>query len=405
MKILIITQCYWPEQFKINDLAVGLKDLGHEITVFTGIPNYPKGSFYENYSLSGPYSETIDGIRIKRSPLIPRGKKKGIQLVLNYLSFFIFGSLIIPFRCQEQYDHIFIYGLSPVTSAIPGVVLRFFKNIPTTFWITDLWPDSLKATGVVKNKYILWCVEQLVKWIYRNTDQLLVSSKSFIPKIHEIYKPKLPIVFWPQWAEDFYFTENFINEEMVKKEIPNGFIVMFAGNIGTSQGFETIIQAAQNLKEYKEIKWVIIGDGLFREKAQKMIEEIGLNNIFFFLGSKPAKMMPTYYLMGDALLVSLKKTELFSMTIPGKLQTCLASGKPVVGSIDGEAAEIIRDSKAGLTGPAGDATALANNVLSLYKMSPEKRNEMGQKGKDYCLNYFLRSKQLSRLEKMMESYL
>jgi colanic acid biosynthesis glycosyl transferase WcaI len=402
MKILVVSQYFYPEQFKGNDLVDGLVEKGHEVTVFTGLPNYPKGKFYDGYSLFGPYTDTYNGkVKIIRSPLIPRGNKKSIQLIINYFSFFIIGMLTILFRCREKYNHIFIYQLSPVTGALPAVTLRFFKRIPTTMWVTDLWPESLTATNMVKNKQIISLVGLMVKFIYKNVDQIVVSSHSFIEKIHTLYKPKKPIIFWPQWAEDFFFEEN-IDASAQKEQMPDGFKLMFAGNIGTSQSFDTLVGAAEILKGQDDIHWVIVGDGLDRKRIEALVKEKGLESKIHFLGSKPVTDMPKYYSCADALLVSLTKKDLFAMTIPGKLQTCMASGKAIIGSIDGEAAWVINESKSGFVSPADDEKGLADNILKLYNLSLNERNILGQNGKDYCLENFHREHQINKLIKIME---
>ena len=383
MKILIVTQYFWPENFRVNDLAKGLRDAGHDVTVFTGLPNYPQGKIYKGYSFwKGPFSDVYDGIKVLRIPLVPRGTKKGIQLILNYFSFFIFGCLLIPFMCRQKYDHVFVYEVSPVTVALPAIILKWIKKVPVSMWVTDLWPDTLEATGVVKNKKLLFCVGLLVKFIYKNLDHILVSSRAFIPKINAFYKHKNEIIYWPQWAEDLYLGDSLDQNTLksVNDELPQGFRILFAGNLGTSQGLDSLIEVANKMKVHPNVQWIVLGDGLVRKSLEKSVKEYNLSN-FHIMGRRDLEQMPYYYKNSDALLVSLKKSELFSITVPSKLQSCLASGKPILGAIDGETARIIKESGAGFVSGAGDVKGLADNALHLSTLDESELSAHGENAK------------------------
>ena len=250
MKILVVSQYFWPENFKVNDLCVALIERGHEVTVYTGLPNYPEGSFFKGYSYKGPYSENKGKINIIRSPLIPRGKNKSFRLVLNYFSYFSLASLLAPFLVRGKFDKVFVYEPSPITVVIPGIVLKYFKRAPLFFWVTDLWPESLEATETVKNKNILKLVATMVKFLYKHCDKILVTSKGFIPRVKALGGRDSQILYFPQWAESLYSQKPDSNFQ--DPLIPNdGFKIMFAGNIGSSQDFETIVESAKILKENK----------------------------------------------------------------------------------------------------------------------------------------------------------
>ncbi len=401
MKILIVTQYFWPETFRINDIAKGLVEKGHEVTVYTGLPNYPKGKFFDGYGYTGPYRENWNGVSIVRAPLIPRGANKGWQLVLNYLSFFILGSVLAPFLCKGSFDRIFVCQLSPVTGSFPAIILKWFKRAPIYFWVTDLWPETLEATGIVKSKWALNLWGRLVKFMYDQSECVLVSSKGFIEKIKSRGISPLKIVYWPQWGEDQFLKQIQVESSLKKATVPEGFVVMFAGNIGTSQAFETIVEAAKKLKQHQEIKWVILGDGLQKAWVANEIEKHSLQETFFLLGSWPSETMPYYYSKAQVLLATLKKDPLFAITVPAKIQSYLPSGKPLLVSMDGEGAELVRDSQSGLAGPAGDAEKLAANVLQLYETPEVVRREMGQRGRAYFLENFERGPLLTRLEDML----
>ena len=397
MKILVVSQYFWPEPFKINDLCSELALRGHEVTVYTGLPNYPEGVFYKGYSLKGPYTEMFGKVKVIRSPLIPRGKNKSFKLVLNYFSYFFLASLLAPFLVRRKFDKVFVYEPSPITVAIPGIVLKYLKKAPMFFWVTDLWPESLEATGVVKNKKILAGVAKLVSWLYKHTDKILITSKGFAPRVKALGGLDSQIIYFPQWAEALYSNKPDLdfNDPLIPL---SGFKIMFAGNIGSSQDFETIVAAALLLRDHKEITFLIVGDGLMKKWAQDEVEKNKLNDHFIFLGRKPVEMMPNYYSKADAMLMSLTDTDLFSITLPAKLQSYLASGKPILASMNGEGAEIVREWKAGMACPATNPKLLAETILSMSKLSKEELAEMGKNAFKCYQSEFEREKLISFLE-------
>lgn len=404
MKILIVTQYFWPERFKINDIADGFVERGHHVTVLTGLPNYPHGKFFEGYSLLGPYIEKKDNIRIIRVPLIPRGSKRGLMLALNYFSFLVFSMLSCLFFIGSKFDRIFVYQLSPVTSALPAIPLRFITGAKVHLWVTDLWPETLQATNIVKSEISLKLWGILVKFLYDKCDEILVSSKGFINKINDRGIPLNKLKYWPQWAEQL-FSDGVKDKNLLPvKELPsNGFKIMFAGNIGTSQSFDTIVDAAETLKiqGYKDIKWLILGDGLQKNWVEQEITKRNLNDCFYLLGSKPLESMPYYYALSDVLLASLKQDPLFSITVPAKVQSYLPSGKPILVSMDGEAADLILEAEAGVHCKASSVESLVEGVLKLYNMTKEERDLMGKKGREFFFKNFEREKLLDKLiEKM-----
>lgn len=397
MKILVVTQYFWPENFKINDLCNGLVERGHEVTVYTGLPNYPDGEFFKGYSFKGPYNEIHEKIKIIRCPLFPRGKNKGLSLVLNYISFCLFSTLFAPILVRGQFDKIFIYQLSPIFAAMPAIVLKYIKRAPIILWVTDLWPESLEAVGIVKNKKLLSLVGLFVKFIYHFSDKIYISSKGFATSITGMGIDEKKITFWPQWAESFFSNQSSV-ENLDDKSIPSGFKIMFAGNIGSSQDFETIVEAAKILKENLNIHFVILGDGNMKKWAENQVALNQLEHTFHFLGRKPIEAMPYYYSQADVLLVSLKNTLLFSITIPSKVQTYLASGKPILASLNGEGANIISEWKAGYICPASDPHKLAKEIESMSKLSKLELEQMGKNSLNCYKSEFEREKLISQLE-------
>lgn len=398
MNILIVSQYFWPENFRINDLALGLVEKGHNLTVLTGIPNYPEGRFFPGYGLFINLRQNYHGAKVIRVPLTPRGNSKGWQLMLNYFSFAFFASFLGPLYCRGRYDVIFVFQTSPITVGIPAIVLKKLKRIPIFFWVLDLWPESLKSAGAIKSPLALNIVGNLVKLIYRQCDRILVSSRGFIRSVQNWGGGAERIRYFPNWAEELYTLES-QNEKSDKcVEIPQGFCIMFAGNIGVAQDFGTILDAAEKLKAYGDINWVVLGNGRKFNWVKDQVRLRGLSAHVHLLGRYPPDVMTDFFAFADAMLVILKKDPILSITVPGKIQSYMAYGKPIIAALDGDGARIIEEAGAGLTCPAEDADALADVVLSMYKMSDMIRQEMGRRGKQYCESNFDRYKLFNVLE-------
>jgi glycosyltransferase involved in cell wall biosynthesis len=401
MKVLIVTQYFWPESFRINDLALGLRGRGHEVTVFTGMPNYPSGRFFPGYGFFGPRREDFDGFPVHRVPLFPRGGGQRWRLALNYFSFAILASLLAPIRCRGAFDLIFVYEPSPVTVGIPAIMLKKFKRAPIMFWVQDLWPESLSATGAVRSELLLHWVAKLVRFIYRRCDRILVQSEGFLPSVTALGADPQRVAYFPNWAETLYRPVATPKDAPERKEMPAGFCVMFAGNIGAAQSFETILEAAALLRHHQDIRWVVVGDGHRKAWVEAQIVERGLKEKVHLLGPRHADVMPRYFALADALLVTLKRDPIFALTIPSKVQSYLACAKPILAALDGEGSRIVRESGAGIVCPAEDAKGLAESALRLSRMSSQERAAMGQRGRAYFEANFEREKLLDRLEGWM----
>ena len=399
MKILVLTQYFWPENFRINDLTAGLVEKGHEVTVLTGIPNYPAGKFFPGYGIFKNLRQSYCGAKILRVPLVPRGKGKKIRLLLNYFSFAFFAGFFGVFFLRGKYDLIFVYEPSPITVGLPAIVLKKIRSEPVFLWVQDLWPESLSATGAVKSPFLLKLVRKLVDFIYHECDLILVQSKAFIPSIRNFGVAMNRIFYFPNSAEAFYRPMEVQEDAQERRQIPRGFIVMFAGNIGVAQDFETIIFAAQKLKEYKDIYWIIIGDGRMRSWVEKEIEARALHGNFLLIGRHPSEQMPRYFALADALVVTLKNEEIFKLTIPAKIQSYLSCAKPIIASLDGEGARIIEKSGAGFSCQPEDHESLAQLVLKVYHMPDSERRKMGLRGRQYFENNFERDMLLNQLNK------
>ena len=398
MRILIVTQYFWPENFKINFLALELKNKGHDVFVITGLPNYPDGKIANHYSFWKNKDEVWNGIKIYRSKLIPRFSGKGLHLFFNYISFAIFSSIKILLTVHQKPDLIFVYEPSPITVGIPAIIAKKkFGKVPIFFWVQDLWPDSLKDTGAFNNKYILKLADKLTRYIYNNSEVILVQSEAFVNYIVNQGVSINKIKYFPNPTEKFYNLVQ-INANY-SSTFPKGFNIIFAGNIGEAQSFDTLIDAAFKLKQLNyPVYWNILGDGRARSYYEKKVLQLNLSDNFIFKGSYKSEEMPLFFACGDALIVSLKKSKIFSLTIPAKVQSYLACGKPILGSIDGEGAKIIIESGAGFVSPSEDSDKLVENIIKLYNLSDEARIKLGKNGRAYFESEFSMEILINKLE-------
>jgi len=399
MRLLILSQYFWPETFRINDLTSELIARGHDVTVLTGQPNYPGGSIYETYRSNPAEFGTFEGAPVVRVPVIPRGKNN-LQLFANYVSFILSGTLLGPAKLRgRQFDAIFVFQTSPITSALPAVWLRRRHRAPLLLWVLDLWPGALKASGVVKSPWLIDLVGRLVGFIYRRCDAILVQSKAFCSDVAKRAGGNGKIRYFPGWPETV-FAEAEANAETAPELAPytGDFKLLFAGNIGQPQDFPSIIAAADLLRDEPGLRWIILGDGRVAAAAKAEVARLGLEEKVLFLGRFPLERMPSFFAAADALLVSLRDEPIWSMTIPGKVQTYLASGKPLIAMMNGEGARVIEESGGGLVAPAGDSAALARNIRRLIAASAEERRMMGKSAQAYCKREFDRSALVDKLE-------
>lgn len=398
MKVLIVTQYFWPEEFRINDLVADFARRGHDVTVLTGMPNYPSGHLFQGYGLNGPWEECYQGARVVRIPLIPRGVAHPWMLFLNYLSFAVAGCVLGSLRVRDQFDVVFVFAPSPITVALPAITLAKRHAVPLVLWVLDLWPESLTAAGGIRNPIVLGGVGALVRYIYRRCDLILVQSRGFVHRVQGMGADATRIRYFPSWAESLYSDGTQQSSVGFGVYLPEGFVVMFAGNLGAAQGLDVVIDAAQELRDHSDIHWVLLGDGRMRDRLLTEVTARGLTGTVHFIGRRPLQEMPWFFSRADALLVTLRKDEIFALTIPGKLQSYLASGRPILAALDGEGARIVEEAKAGIACPAEDAKALASAVLRLYSMPRDERERMGMSGRAYYESNFRREMLLDRLD-------
>lgn len=404
-RILVICQHYWPESFRINDITKYFIENDCEVDVLCGLPNYPKGQFFDGYSYYKKRYEIHDKVRIFRTFEIPRKSNSNLRIFLNYISYPIASIFHIPRLLFREYDKIFIYQLSPVMMSISGILVGRLKNIETTMYVLDLWPENLYSVIPIKNNTLRWLAEKHSHWYYKKADKLIALSNTMQGKLLKASgKSKEKVVILPQTCEKVY--EETIYDKELAERFTNGFNILFAGNISPAQSFETILQAAQLLKKVglKDINWIIVGDGMSRSWLENEVKKNGLQSNFYFEGHKPISDIPKYTGIADVLVGCLVKSDLLEATIPAKVMSYIAAGKPIVLAMDGEVENLINNTiKCGFVGPTEDAEQLASNLKKVYKMSKAQRTAMGRRGRDYHMKYLERNIILKKLYNFMFS--
>lgn len=405
MHILIVTQYFWPENFRINDLAEELVKRGHQVTVLTGKPNYPAGELFPEFKASPQNFKEYKGCKIVRVPITMRGQGSGLKLVTNYLSYVLSASVLGFFKLRkENFDVIFVYEPSPVTVCLPAIFFKKLKGIPVVFWVLDLWPETLEAIGVVKSPRILSWVGKLVSFIYNRCDLVLGQSKAFYNGIAQYCDDKSKIQYFPSWSEDvFALSESESESESIvhvdELDCTDCFKIIFAGNVGAAQDFPSILSAAKIIKEQgTNIKIFILGDGRAFEFVKSAVIEKEVSDVVVLLGRYPLEAMPSFYATADALLVTLKESKAFSMTIPGKVQTYMEAGKPILTMLSGEGSRIVEEAGCGLIANSGDFQQLANNMTEMANCSQKQLAEFGTNAKVYAQKEFDRDRLIDQLE-------
>jgi glycosyltransferase involved in cell wall biosynthesis len=384
MKVLILSQYFWPETFRINEVAQSLRDAGCEVSILTGQPNYPGGVVFKGYRALATGSEEFAGCSVYRVPLAPRGDANAIRLAVNYLSFVVGASLLGPWLLRGQrFDVIFVYGISPILQAVPGVLLRRTTGAALVTWVQDLWPQSLEVTGFMRNRRALAVVAHVVRWIYRRSDLLLVQSQGFLPLVRAM-SGKTPVEYHPNPGELAFHAEPAGAPALI---LETAFNVVFAGNLGTVQALDTVLVAAKLLRGAPAVRFVLIGSGSRGEWVQQEVHRLGLTNVQM-PGRFAPEQMPAILAQASALLVSLARDPIMSQTVPSKIQAYLAAGRPIIASLDGEGASIVSQAGAGIACPAEDPAALAEAVCKLQSLPMHELQRMGQSGRGYYEQHF-----------------
>ena len=392
MKILIISQRFWPENFRITDIAESLVSLGHQVTVLCGLPNYPKGYIFDDYKHGKNRVQEHNGVKIIRAKEI--GRRHGILFrFLNYWSFTHYANKLIN-KLDKDFDVVLINELSPIMSANPGLKYAKKYNKKVVMYEMDLWPESLLAGGIKKDSLIYNHYKKVSSNIYSKCDKILVSTKEHIDYIKLLPNcNELDIGYLPQYADTVFEESDFENED-------NGVIdLMFAGNIGKAQSVDTIIRAAALLKDDPNFKFHIVGSGSELDNVKKLASELKTDNAVFY-GQRPLEDMPGLYKIADAMLVTLEDKPYANMTIPGKVQSYMAVGKPIIGAINGSCANFIKNNNVGFVCPSGDSESLANLIKNL---NPKELQLIGEHSKNVYFNKYSKSIFMNKLISTLES--
>ena len=399
--ILVISQYFYPEEFRINDICREWVKRGHQVTVVTGIPNYPQGRFLKGYGWFRRRKECYEGVRIIRLPIIPRGKNP-LMLVFNYFSFVISGFFWKSFTGVRA-DQVFIFEVSPMTQALVGVWYAKRRKIPCCIYVQDLWPENVEAAAGVRNRRILGCIDKMADYIYRNCDMILATSQKFVQRIEErkaafTESGDSKVKFWPQYAEEFYQPA----EKKPLADLPEDgiFKIVFTGNVGYAQGLDILPDTAVKLQEKGiRCRFVLIGDGRYREELEKSFAAKGVSEMFCLLGRKAREEIPFYLAACNVAFISFADNPLFSMTIPAKLQSYMACGMPILAVADGETKRIVEEAGCGWVVPMGDAALLSETIQSIMKDYESVRSDMGQNALAYYRTNFDKMQLLDQMEK------
>ena len=391
MKILVVCQHYYPEPFRLPDICETLARRGHDVTVVTGTPNYPEGEIYAGYEKGARADETLNGVRVHRCPLIPR-KTGTLYRVLNYYSF-VLSSQWYLWRCKESFDVVFVNQLSPVMMAQAGLSWAKRHSKKCVLYCLDQWPESLLAGGIRKDSLVYKIFLKVSRNIYRRADDLLVSSRGFVNYFRQVLKLEdKRIRYLPQYAEDMF------DELPAAAEKKAGVDFMFAGNVGALQSVETIVEAAKLLKDNTQIRIHIVGGGIALDHCKELAA--GLGNITFH-GRHDVTEMPSFYAMADAMLITMKDDPVLSATLPGKVQTYMAAGKPVVGAIGGETARVVNDeAQCGMCCTPENAQELAQIMLRIAQ-DDELRGRFSENARRYYQQYFRKEQFFDMLETVL----
>lgn len=400
MRILILSQWYWPEPApRPHTLARHLAERGHEVTAITGFPNYPSGTLYSGYHQKLWQWEEQGGVRILRVPLYPSHDRSSIRRAFNYLSFALSASVIGPLLCGKA-DVLWVYH-PPLTVAIPAWWLGLLRRIPFIYEIQDMWPETVASTGMMSNPLVLHSLSALARFAYRQAACINVISPGFKKNLIEKGVPAEKIAVIPNWGEEHYRPLP-RDAELGRQHALNGrFNVMFAGNMGPAQALSIVLEAAALLADLADVQFVLVGDGVDSPALRQQAQQANLNNVRF-IDRQPSENMPEFYAWADALLVQLRDDPLFAMTIPSKTQAYLASGRPILCGVPGDGADIIREAQAGLVFEPQNPQSLAQAVRQLYAMSPDEREQMARNGRRTYENQFAAPVLVDRYEQLFQ---
>ncbi len=394
MRILVVCSAFYPDNYHINQIVQDLAARGHTVKVLTGQPDYATGTVPPEYKWLRKYHDFYGPVEVWRAPIIAR-HSGAVMRFFSYLSFIVTGGWLALFKKWPEFDLIYVWGVSPVTMAIPAIILKKRYKKPLFFYCLDLWPESMKAFKVGEKNPVFKMVRILCKWIYKQFDQVAVTSKPFIDYIHTVNGyPLEKMVYLPQYGADQYLQKNLTAQD-------NGTVdLLFAGNIGFVQDVDKIIEATTLIKDLPGFQVHIVGDGSARKQFEALAKERNLGNKLVFHGRVPLTQMDDFYKLADACLLTLDGSSKIGETLPVKMQGYMAAGKPVLAAVNGAGKEVIEESGCGLAVSAGDVKGLAR-IMKEFISNPAQYDACGQKGREYFKAHFTKEKYLKKLEHLL----
>jgi len=398
MRILLVTQYFHPENFKSNDIAFELAKRGHHVEALVGIPNYPEGKYYKGYGVFKKRHEVINGVNVYRSFQTPRGKG-GWRLPINYFSYVISASfrILFKFAWGKRYDCVIVHSTSPILQALPALLYKRIRKTPVYIWVLDIWPEAIVSSGGVKNKKIYSFVNRIVVHIYNHCDKILISSKRFRDMIAEKGDYDKKIIYFPNWSEDI----KSMKDDYAIPELPEGFKIMVAGNLGKVQDLEAVGNAMLELRD-TEVKWLFVGEGTKKAWLDGFIQENGLQNVAITYGKYPFSAMPAFYNQTDALLVTLQTGyRQLEAVVPARIQSYMSAGVPILAMIGQGSRELIEEAGCGYSAPASDYKSFAKLIREKVLTDKESFHDKGKNGRDYYLKNFTVEKCMDDLERII----
>lgn len=397
-RILVVTQHFWPENFRINDIVEGFLQDGLEVDVLCGLPNYPKGEWFDGYGPQGPWEEHYGSAQVFRAKEWPRKGNTSVNIFLNYVSWPLYAAVALN-RLPGGYDAVFCFNTSPVLMCWPAIRYARKHKIPFTNYVLDLWPENLYSVLPVSNKLLRRIAQGVSDHLYKQADRLIAMSEPLQQRLCErTGKPKSAVAAIPQYCEDFYAVPQ--HDAALEERFAGRFNLVFTGTFTPAQSLDMVLRAVLEARAAgaENLHLLLVGDGMSRESLQTLAQELHAEAAVTFYGSVPAKEVPKFTALADALLISLSDSPDLGLTVPGKLASYMAAGKPILASMNGAGFAAVQQSGGGLVSPACDQHALAENMLRLTKMTETDRAALGAKAKEYYLAHYRRAELLRRLE-------
>ncbi len=396
-KILVVTQHFWPENFRINDIVEGFLQDGIAVDVLCGLPNYPKGKWFPGYSAAGPFEEEWHGARLYRCKEVPRRGNTSVNIFLNYVSWPWYAAHALH-RLPGGYDAVFCFNTSPVLMCWPAIRYAKKHHISFTNYVLDIWPENLYSVLNVKNKALRAIAQGVSDALYKKADRLIAMSEPLQQRLcQRTGMPPQKVAVIPQYCEDFYAVPQ--PDAALQAQFGGRFNLVFTGTFTPAQSLETVITAVQDARSRGAdmLHLLLVGDGMSRAALEAKVKELHAEDAVTFYGSVPATDIPKFTALADALIVCLSDSPDLGLTVPAKVASYMAAGKPVLASMDGAGNAAVA-AAGGLSSPACDAAALADNLLALTRMDAAQRAAMGQSAKEYYLAHYRRSELLRKLE-------